>query len=109
MANFLTKAILSLVMDKKARETLEKAELGKAIDAAKKRKAAADPSLPSQPAPAIEPGKDRRSLIEDAMAVRRDKLKALDGLDPQARLKLQAMALKTFKLETDKKNGGKGK
>jgi hypothetical protein len=96
MADFLKKTLLSLFMDKKARETLEKRLEAKTAPAA--------PPLP--PASKAPPMTDaRKELIKAALVTRRKATKSLDSLSKVDRMKLQAMALEAFNLE--RKDGQK--
>lgn len=110
-----SKALLSVVMDKKARSTL---------DAAKERAKKAPPSAPEAlPASAeelrvaarqaLETAEkelaskpkltgERKALIQQALAVRKQKTKILDELGPDQKIKLQAMALEAFGLDPTK-------
>ncbi|MEQ8227153.1 MAG: hypothetical protein RIA64_03640 [Rhodospirillales bacterium] len=109
-----SKALLSVVMDKKARSKL---------DAAKTRVEKAPPSPEALPASseelrlaarsALEQAEkelaskpkltaDRKALIQQALAVRKQKTKILDDLGPDQKLKLQAMALEAFGLDPTK-------
>ncbi|UTW50693.1 hypothetical protein KFF05_12120 [bacterium SCSIO 12827] len=111
-----SKALLSVVMDKKARSTL---------DAAKQRaktapQAAAPEALPASAEElrvaarqALESAEkelaskpkltgDRKALIQQALAVRKQKTKILDDLGPDQKIKLQAMALEAFGLDPTK-------
>lgn len=92
MADMLKKTLLSLVMDKKARETLELARKYKEMEA--QQKGTGNDAVAEQPA--VEPSPERKEAIRDAMAVRREKSKILDNLSERDRLKLEAMALKAF-------------
>lgn len=110
-----SKALLSVVMDKKARTTL---------DAAKNRaETAPAPSPEALPASseelrvaarsALEQAEkelaakpkltaDRKALIQQALAVRKKQTKVLDELGPDQKIKLQAMALEAFGLDPTK-------
>lgn len=103
-----SKALLSVVMDKKARETLEAVQAKGAAPAAEQpprpasaeelrlaaRKAleAAEKDLSEKPKLNI----DRKALILQALAVRKQKTKLLEDLPPDQREKLQAMAMQAF-------------
>ncbi|PIW27832.1 MAG: hypothetical protein COW30_09240 [Rhodospirillales bacterium CG15_BIG_FIL_POST_REV_8_21_14_020_66_15] len=110
-----SKALLSVVMDKKARSTL---------DAARTRAEQAPAATPeAQPASAeelrvaarqaLEQAEkelaakprltaDRKALIQQALAVRKQKTRILDDLGPDQKIKLQAMALEAFGLDPTK-------
>ncbi|MEQ8804792.1 MAG: hypothetical protein RLO05_08875 [Rhodospirillales bacterium] len=111
-----SKALLSVVMDKKARSTL---------DAAKERAKKAPPAAASEALPAsaeelrvaarqaLESAEkelaskpkltgERKALIQQALAVRKQKTKILDELGPDQKIKLQAMALEAFGLDPTK-------
>lgn len=109
MANFMKKALLSLVMDKQAREKLELAQKVKKFEsAAGQRPRPAEPApkkSPPTPPPdgdaletieAVSPS-DRNRLIRDAMAVRREKTKLLENLSPEDQFKLKIMAARAFR------------
>lgn len=107
MAKF-GKALMSLLLDKKAREALE-------------AKGAAQPVTQQAPAPVHAPDPhpsreelgarldaaqqasdnrvntpDRQRLIQDALKVRADKAKMLDDLPEEQRRRLKAMAMMSF-------------
>ena len=109
-----SKALLSVVMDKKARS---------ALGAAKDRAEKTPPAPEALPASAEElriaarraleqAEKDlaakprltgeRKALIQQALAVRKQKTKILDDLGPDQKIKLQAMALEAFGLDPTK-------
>ncbi|MCF3630652.1 hypothetical protein RJ527_13415 [Thalassospiraceae bacterium LMO-SO8] len=112
-----SKALLSVVMDKKARS---------ALDAAKERAKKAPPSAAAPEAlpasaeelraaarQALESAEkelaskpkltgERKALIQQALAVRKQKTKILDELGPDQKIKLQAMALEAFGLDPTK-------
>ena len=112
----LGKALMSLLLDKKAREALDAKAAAKAAT-----RHAPHPSAPSatqapqraEPAPTQEQinarlheaqqaasGRvntpDRRQLIQNAMKVRANKAKMLEDLPEEQRRKLQALAMMSF-------------
>jgi len=95
---FVSKALLTLVLDKRARETL---------DAAKKSAPPAPPSTgaPQKPAtgPASPPAmtEARRELIRSALAVQRSKQHVFDDLSEDAKAKLLITAVKAFGIPPD--------
>lgn len=112
-----SKAILSVVMDKKARETLEAAQAAKGAApaagqpprpaspeelrlAARQALEAAEKELAEKPKLNI----DRKALILQALAVRKQQTKLLEDLPPDQKEKLQAMAMQAFGI-----NPAKGK
>lgn len=109
-----SKALLSVVMDKSARENLENKRIikkaRKASSEAVPRKApevedpreliaaslkAAEEELASKP----EMAPDRRALIQRALAVQRSKSHVLDSLSDEQREKLYVVALKSLKAD----------
>tara|TARA_B100000427_G_scaffold326681_1_gene335794 strand:+ start:1371 stop:1733 length:363 start_codon:yes stop_codon:yes gene_type:complete len=112
----VSKALLSVVMDKKARSKLDaakaRAEQTPAATAAEPQPASseelraaarqaldqAEKELASKPKPTA----DRKALIQQALAVRKKQTTLLDELGPDQKLKLQAMALEAFGLDPTK-------
>lgn len=110
-----SKALLSVVMDKKARSALDAAK-----QRANKAPAAAPEALPTSAEElrfaarqALESAEkelaskpkltgERKALIQQALAVRKQKTKILDELGPDQKIKLQAMALEAFGLDPTK-------
>ena len=124
----VSKALLSVVMDKSARDNME---IRKKIKQARK---AAAPPTPSEVPPATEPDPDslssmsheetrqltvdslkaaeeelgrkpemtseREALIEEAMAVHRSKTHILDDISEEQRQKLYVLALKSLKTDS---------
>lgn len=77
MASRMTRALLSVVMPKSARDKLSRiADVGKAAPSA----------------PPVTP--ERAELIRQAMTIYRAKSRILDDIDPALRTKIQALALK---------------
>jgi hypothetical protein len=110
-----SKALLSVVMDKKARSSLdaakERVEKGTAPApaalpasseelrvAARQALETAEKELAAKPKLTA----DRKALIQQALAVRKQKTAILDELGPDQKLKLQAMALEAFGLDPTK-------
>ena len=105
MFKFVSKALLPLVMDKKARKKLQAlrdSESGSPPDAPP-----ADPQAP--PAGKKEMTPEREELIRQAMAVHRAKSKILDDLSEEDRQKLYDVALREFRRAQEKKGGGQGR
>ena len=113
MAKF-GKALMSLLLDKKARDALEAKA---AATQAYQQQRTATRERPQRPAPARHPSQDeinarldkaqqasvtragtpgRQQLIQQAMQVRANKAKMLDDLPEEQRLKLKAMAMMSF-------------
>jgi hypothetical protein len=94
---FVSKALLSLVLDKRARETLDAA----------KNAPPAPPSTgaPQKPAtgPASPPAmtEARRELIRSALAVQRSKQHVFDDLSEDAKAKLLITAVKALGIPPD--------
>ena len=110
-----SKALLSVVMDKKARSSLEAAK--QRVEQAPPPAAADRPASPEELRHAARQALDqaekelaskpkltgeRKALIQEALAVRKQKTKILDELGPDQKLKLQAMALEAFGLDSSK-------
>ena len=102
MFKFISKALLPLVMDKKARkklQTLRDAKSGSPPDA--------PPSDPQQPTTGKrEMTPERKELIRQAKAVHRAKLKMLDDLSEEDRQKLHDIALRELQRAQAKKGDG---
>ena len=102
MFKFVSKALLPLVMDKKARkklQTLRDSKSGSPPDAPP-----ADPQAP--PAEKRKMTPEREELIRQARAVHRAKAKILDDLSEEDRQKLYDIALREFRRAREKKGGG---
>lgn len=100
MFEFVSKAMLALVLDKRARD---------ALDAAKDAPPVAPPQgLPVPPA-AAKPRSaappamtdERRELIRNALAVQRSKQHVFDNLDEDAKAKLLIAAVKALGIPPD--------
>lgn len=110
----LGKALMSLLLDKKARNALEAKA---AVKQAHQQQRTVERAPPPQAAPARHPSRDeinarldkaqqasltrtaapgRQQLIQQAMQVRANKAKMLDELPEEQRLKLKAMAMMSF-------------
>ena len=108
----VSKALLSVVMDKKARSKLEAAKArAEQAPQAETKTPAEDPRVAARQALeqaekdlAAKPklSADRKALILQALAVRKQKTTLLDELGPDQKLKLQAMALEAFGLDPTK-------
>lgn len=120
LKKFVSKALLSVVMDKKARNTLEAVRERQSSAARNPGQGEAvmskQDNKPVQARQALEraekdlnerPQKmaDRQALIQQALAVRQDKAQLLDDLPPAQREQLQSMAMKAFAID-GKKGGG---
>ncbi len=103
LKKIFSKALLSVFMDKTAREKLD------AIRSETKQGGPANPLNPETPGEGKKTKKremtpERETLIRNAMKVRREKTKMLDDLDDEQKLKLYAAAMKAFNIEYDKKS-----
>lgn len=118
MLKFVSKALLSVVMDKNAREKLEahreakeklkaSTEEAQAKGAAKAADTGAPKALASPPTPfETTPGKgdnrpremtdERRRIIKEALAIQRQKSEIFDQLDDDAKAKLLIAAVKAM-------------
>lgn len=116
MLKFVSKALLSVVMDKTAREKLEahreakeklKAAGAEAKEAPKTADTAAAKGLASPPTPfETTPAKpdnrpremtdERRRIIKEALAIQRQKSEIFDQLDDDAKAKLLIAAVKAM-------------
>ena len=110
----LGKALMSLLLDKKARAALEaKATRSQQPQQPQQAQRQAAPRVPEPPHPSQDEiiarlddaqksstsraaTPDRRKLIEEAQRVRADKAKMLDDLPEEQKRKLQAMAMMSF-------------
>lgn len=131
--NFISRAVLSIFMDKAAREKYTAIQEAKRdVRAGKKPK-----SMP-KPDPVVEDDDDldvlpetliqqaidaasdelerkknippdRRALIEQALAIQDQQRKLLDDLPKEQREKLQVMAMHAFGTDMDAKQAGKNK
>jgi hypothetical protein len=96
MFKFVSKALLSMVMDKDARATLER------VQAAKKTEKASQNAEPvaqtAKPRLSVKREKtpEREALIQNAIKLHQEKAKVLDNLSPEEKEKLQVMAAMTF-------------
>ncbi len=100
MFEFVSKAMLALVLDKRARETLEAA---KNAPAAVPPRGQPAPPAAAKPKPASPPAMtdERRALIRDALAVQRSKQHVFDNLDEDAKAKLLIAAVKALGIPPD--------
>ena len=99
MFEFVSKALLALVLDKRAREALEAADGAQPVAA------------PSAPAPAKSPPSavsrsreltdERRELIRNALATQRSKQHLFDNLSDDAKAKLLITAVKAMGIPPD--------
>ena len=102
MFKFVSKALLPLVMDKKARkklQTLRDSKNDSPPDASPP-----DPQAP--PAGKREITPEREELIRQARAVHRAKAKLLDDLSEEDRERLHDIALRELRRAQAKKGGG---
>lgn len=115
LKKLFSKAMLSVVMDKKARGKLDAARV-------QAENTTRDPAAPLQASAeelrlaarqALENAErelaakpkltgERKDLILQALAVRKKQTRILDELGPDQKIKLQAMALEAFGLDTTK-------
>lgn len=103
MRKLITKALMSIVLDKKARQVWEKSREQKA---GKEERAAAEAAAIAA-AQQIVTG-ERKELIESAIKVRRAKTKVLADLSDADRRKLYIIAVRTL-LGKDPDAGGGSK
>jgi len=94
---FISNAMLSIVMDKQAKE---KYHALKARKQGSKAPAKAAPP-PVQDAQAGQTPMSRQELIKNAMAVHKEKSRVLDDLTVNERQKLHILAMQTMKLKDD--------
>lgn len=117
--NFLKRALLSIFIDKNARnklDALEAVKRGEPVPAAKPTATADDDVLPEtlvrqaidsasaelERKKNLPPG--RQALIEQALMIHDDKSKMLDDLPDEQREKLIVMAMHTFGSSFDERN-----
>lgn len=104
MFQFVSKALLALVLDKRARDALDAAKSAPTpnppVPAAKP---AAQPAMKPGPGPATAPAMtdERRELIRNALAVQRSKQHVFDNLDEDAKAKLLIAAVKALGIPPD--------
>ena len=97
MFQFVSKALLALVLDKRAREAIETA----------KNAPSPNTSTPAAPAAKDKPSGPpamtdaRRELIRNALAVQRSKQHVFDNLDEDAKAKLLIAAVKALGIPPD--------
>lgn len=98
----MSKALLALVLDKRAREALEAAN-GSPSAPPPKNAGSSPPAKPSPPAPprAHELTDERRELIRNALAVQRSKQHLFDELSDEAKTKLLITAVKAMGIPPD--------
>jgi len=116
MLKFVSKALLSVVMDKSARDKLEAARKGKdenaeKPDAAAPAAATAARALPGKPVLAPSPKTlkrapremtpERRALIQEALDIQRSKDHIFDNLSDDAKAKLLIAAVKAMGIPPD--------
>ncbi len=100
MRKLISKALLSIVMDKQARESLKKT---------KDKKAAAPPKVANDVAAEPEARAmtdERRDLIRNALVVRRFKSKILADLSDDDRKKLYVTAVRALMADRGPEKGG---
>ncbi len=94
---FLSNAMLSLIMDKQAKEKLQAArnpgKTGKQKAGAKARRAPKPPVPPAPGKTEPEAPMDREALIRNALDIHRRQTKILDDLDEGEKKKLQLLAM----------------
>lgn len=104
MFEFVSKALLALVLDKRARETLEAAKNSAPGNPAGGPAPVAPTTAPaSRKEPAIAPAMtdERRELIRNALAVQRSKQHVFDDLSDDAKAKLLITAVKAMGISPD--------
>ena len=102
MFEFVSKALLALVLDKRARAALEAAN-GSPQAPPMKSAGSSAPAKPSPPAPprARAPTDERRELIRNALAVQRSKQHLFDDLSDDTKAKLLITAVKAMGIPPD--------
>ncbi len=101
MFEFMSKALLALVLDKDAREKLEAAKTatqGPAAPPANPKTPTAPPASRFAPGTAPAMTDARRELIRNALDVQRSKQHVFDDLSDDAKTKLLIAAVKAFKI-----------
>lgn len=97
---FLSNAMLSLVMDKQAKEKYQAVrDSRKSLKGSDKNEIPKAPIPPTVPQPPSErPLKDmnREQLIRNAMAIHKKQTRVLDDLDPDELQKLQLLAMQAI-------------
>ena len=104
MFRFVSKALLALVLDKRAREALEAADSAQQLTPAKSAAPAASaPAKSPPPAPprSHELTDERRELIRNALATQRSKQHLFDNLSEDAKAKLLITAVKAMGIPPD--------
>ncbi len=101
MFKFVSKALLPLVMDKKARKKLQTLRDSRSGSPAE----APSPESERSPAGKREMTPEREELIRQARAVHRAKSKILDDLSEEDRQKLHDIALRELRRTQEKKGG----
>lgn len=109
MLKFVSRALLSVVMDKSARDKLEAARKAKEEPAAKPAEAAAaPPATKLAPSPALakrarrEMTPERQSIIREALDIQRAKQgEIFDNLSDDAKAKLLIAAVKAMGIPPD--------
>ena len=104
MLEFMSKALLALVLDKDAREKIDAAKTAAKNPVASPSKPKAIPAGPasrsaSGAAPAMTDA--RRELIQKALDVQRSKQHVFDDLSDDAKAKILIAAVKAFKIPPD--------
>lgn len=95
---FVSKALLALVLDKRARTTLEAAN---SAAPASQTKSAAPPAPPPAPRQRHAMTDARRELIRNALAVQRSKQHVFDDLSEDTKAKLLITAVKAMGIPPD--------
>ena len=101
----ITKALMSLVLDKKARQKWEKSRNRRAsLETAKEDRAAAEKAAMAAAKQIVT--EERQELIAQAIKVHRAKTRVLADLSDADRRKLYVMAMRTFLGKDPDESGG---
>ncbi len=102
MFEFVSKALLALVLDKRARDALETTKHAPpAVSPQGQPAPAAKPKSATPPAMTPAMTDARRELIRNALAVQRSKQHVFDNLDEDAKAKLLIAAVKALGIPPD--------
>ncbi|MBM3564803.1 MAG: hypothetical protein FJX42_01655 [Alphaproteobacteria bacterium] len=100
MFKFLSKALLAVVLDKRARDALEtEAAIAPPRAPANPKRPAAQASVPARPP--VAPGEDKQALIRKALDMQRSKQHIFDGLSDDDKTKLYITAVKAMGIPPD--------
>lgn len=101
MLKFISRALLSIFIDKDARDSLDSAQEAKLA----RKKAFRAGAAGAGDAPA---GGGRDDLIREALTIQRNKAHILDGMDDEVRERLSAMALQALAGQDPGTSGSRG-